>query len=274
MPEVASSVDAEGDVHALRPGVALAGDGGEHDARVDRLQCLVAQARAIEHAAAEVLDHDVAVRGELADDALAFGVLQVEREPALVAVGEAELRRAVPPAVVVVHLADDAEGIEIGARFDLDHVGAEIGQHGRGVGAGRQQAEIEDAHAGEGPVHAASSARSRGGAGRGAKERPFHCTGSCGISSLPMSGCVISARKPRATYCSVCEQLGRREDRSERHALGLRRLLDLGARLVGEPRRDDLVELGDVLAAAGAGGELRDPPAAHRRSGCASPATA
>ena len=40
------------------------------------------------------------------------------------------------------------------------------------------------------------------GAGRGAKERPFHCTGSCGIRSLPSAGCFISARKDRVTYCS------------------------------------------------------------------------
>ena len=52
------------------------------------------------------------------------------------------------------------------------------------------------------------------------------------------------------------EQLGGREDRAERDALGLRRGLDLGARPVGEPRRDDGVELGDVLAPAGAGVEL------------------
>jgi hypothetical protein len=32
------------------------------------------------------------------------------------------------------------------------------------------------------------------------------------------------------------EQLGWGEDRAERDALGLRRLLDLGSRLVGEPR--------------------------------------
>ena len=47
------------------------------------------------------------------------------------------------------------------------------------------------------------------------------------------------------------EQLGRREDRAERHAPGLRRLLDLGARLVREPRRDDVVELDDVRAPSG-----------------------
>src|SRR5260370_19752512 len=99
-------------VHALRTSVALAGDGGEDDAGIDLFQRGVAQARAIEHAATEVLDHDVAVRRELADHPLAFGVLEVERQPALVAVGEAERRRAVPPDVVGVRLADDAGGIE------------------------------------------------------------------------------------------------------------------------------------------------------------------
>ena len=160
---------AERDVHALRPGVALAGDRGEHQPRVGGAQVLVAQARAIEHAAAEVLDHDVAVLRQIADHALPGLRLEVERQAALVAIGEAELRRAVPPAVVIVHLADDAEGIEVGARFDLQHVGAEIGQHGRCVGAGGQKAEVEHAHTGQRTFH---------GAGLGAKDRPFHCTGS------------------------------------------------------------------------------------------------
>ena len=141
---------AERDVHALGAGVALAGDRGEHEARIDRAQVLVAEARAIEHAAAEILDHHVALLRQFADHPLAFGCLEVEGKAALVAVGEAELRRAVPPVVLVVGLADDAEGIEVGARFDLDHVGAEIGEHRRRVGAGRQQPEVEHADAGEG----------------------------------------------------------------------------------------------------------------------------
>ncbi len=106
-------------VHALGSRVALAGDRGEHDARIDLLQCLVTQSRTVEHAAAEVLDDHVAVLRELADHALALGILEVQRQAALVAVGEAELWRAVPPTVVTVHLADDTEGIEIGARFDF-----------------------------------------------------------------------------------------------------------------------------------------------------------
>jgi hypothetical protein len=115
--------------------------------RVDRAQVLVAEAGAIEDAPAEILDHDVALACQFADHALALRRLEVECQAALVAVGEAELRRAVPPALVIVHLADDAEWIEVGARFDLEHLGAEIGQHRRGVGSRRQQPEVEDANA-------------------------------------------------------------------------------------------------------------------------------
>ena len=37
--------------------------------------------------------------------------------------------------------------------FDLDHFGAQLGEHQRGKGAGKQTREIEDAHAGEWKGH-------------------------------------------------------------------------------------------------------------------------
>lgn len=55
----------------------------------------------------------------------------------------------------------------------------------------------------------------------------------------------------------VGQKLGRREDRPERYALGLRRPADLVAGLVGKPRRQDVVERGDVLPPAGARRESR-----------------
>ena len=44
------------------------------------LSVAVAEAGAVEHAAAEILHHDVAVCRQFADHALAFGVLEVERQ--------------------------------------------------------------------------------------------------------------------------------------------------------------------------------------------------
>jgi len=63
------------------------------------------------------------------------------------------------------------------------------------------------------------------------------------------------------------EQLGGREDRAERNALGLCQILNLGSRLVGEPRRQDRIELGDVLAPARTRVEfdIAEPPIADQR---------
>ena len=112
------------------------------------------------------------------------------------------------------------------------------------------------------------------GAGLGANDRPFHCTGSCGSGRVPRRRMLELGEEAARHVLLGLEQFGRREDRAERHALGLRQALDLGARLVGEPRRDDLVELGDVLAPAGAGGRTSGRRGADRRSGRASRATA
>ena len=66
----------ERNVHALRPGVALARDRSEHDARVAFLQGGVAEASAVENAAAKFSTTTSALgASELADHALAFRVL-------------------------------------------------------------------------------------------------------------------------------------------------------------------------------------------------------
>ena len=54
-----------------------------------------------------------------------------------------------------------------------------------------------------------------------------------------MSGCVILGEETAGDVLLGLEQFGWRENRAERDAFGLCRLLYLGPGLVGEPRRDD-----------------------------------
>ena len=99
---------------------------------------LVVESVALEIADLVILHHHVAGFRQLADDVLAFGRSDVDGDRLLVAVG-AEIER-----VVVVRLAfgilqvrrsEGAGVVAAAGAFDLDHFGAEIGQH-----LGRQRA--------------------------------------------------------------------------------------------------------------------------------------
>ena len=68
--------------------------------------------------------------GQAVDDGAAVGLLQVDRDGALAAV----------PAVEAAQLA---EGVALD-RLDLDHVGAEVGEHHRPVRAGDVRREVDD----------------------------------------------------------------------------------------------------------------------------------
>ena len=107
----------------------------------------IIQPVALEIADLVVLHHHVAGFGELADDVLPFGRGDIDGDGFLVAVG-AEIER-----VVVVRLAFGvgqvrrAEGAGVVAAagtFDLDHFGAEIGQHLRRQGTREHPRQVEN----------------------------------------------------------------------------------------------------------------------------------
>ena len=77
-------------------------------------------------------------------DGLAVGVLQVQREAALVAVDRHELSAH----AAVTELAGIAPGVA-GQRLDLDDLGAPVAQHLRGVGTEQNAGEVEHLDAGE-----------------------------------------------------------------------------------------------------------------------------
>ncbi len=110
---------------ALRAVVAEAGDREDDQARVAPHQLLDAEAEPLQHAGAEVLHQHVGTVDQPEQDLLVGGVLEVERDRLLVAVGAQEVRR-----LPRVGLADErrppAAGVVAAAgRLHLDHAGAE-----------------------------------------------------------------------------------------------------------------------------------------------------
>ncbi len=116
-----------------------AADRGVDDPRVGGRDGVVVEAEARETAGAEVLHHDVGAAGELLGERDVAGVLEVEGDGALVAVDPEVVRRD-----AVAHGRLPRPGVVAGGRLDLDHLGAEVGEQHRGVGAGQDPREVGD----------------------------------------------------------------------------------------------------------------------------------
>ena len=139
---VAQVVDVVAGARRIRTGLAVAGDAAQHDARVARGQGLVAEAEARHHARTKAFDDHVGGFDQAQEQRAPFGVLEVQAQAALVAVDD-----LVEPARVAAHRAHGARVVAGAGVFDLDDVGAVIGEVLGGQGAGEEAGEIEDAHA-------------------------------------------------------------------------------------------------------------------------------
>jgi len=124
-----------------RPGLTEARNTHVDQPRIHAAQGHGADAQALGHAGAEVLDHHVGRGGQGGDGLRGIGVLEVEHQALLVAVERRE-----QAAHAFAHGADVAVVIARG-RLDLDDLGPQVGQQGRGQRARQHAAEVEDAHA-------------------------------------------------------------------------------------------------------------------------------
>jgi len=136
-------------------GLAEAGDRAEHQPRIERQQCRRVQTVAGQVADLVVLDHHVRATGQFPDQVLALGTGDVDADRALVAVRAQvvgrlggvlavailQVGRPPPSGVIAPRMA------AFGWAFDLDDVGAEVGQGLRAPGPGQHAGEIQDAHA-------------------------------------------------------------------------------------------------------------------------------
>ena len=150
-----------GAVAAPRPAGAERRHRDHDQRRVDRMQRVPPQAELRQHGGGVVLDHhvghrdqplhqlDAARRGEIERDAELVAVDHVEGRRLLVDVERAALGCGVPT----------APPIEVAARLDLDHFGAEVGEVARGERARPTHGEIDDA----GAVEEVRPARGSGG---------------------------------------------------------------------------------------------------------------
>jgi hypothetical protein len=126
---------------AVGPGDAVAGAAGVDDHRVDLAQNFVAEADFVHRAGLEIFHYEVGLAHEALEDFLALGVFQIERDGAFVRVHQRE-RNAERLAFAAV---ERAHAVADPRHFDLDHLGAEVTQKHRGIGAVVVMGEVEDA---------------------------------------------------------------------------------------------------------------------------------
>ena len=117
----------------------VAGDVADDEARMRRAELVVRIAHAFCRAGREVLDEHVRRFEQLREDQLRLGMLQVEREAFLGAVGPDEVGRLAADAGVVA-----ARRIADAGAFDLDDAGAEIGELARAERRGDDVFEGDD----------------------------------------------------------------------------------------------------------------------------------
>ena len=146
--QAAHGLDHEvvGGVVRLRAILAKAGDGAVDQARVDFFQAGVIEAELGQGAHLVVLQQDVRLQRQRAHDLLAFAGIEVDRDGALAAVGGQVVARFARLVAVLVFQERRAPAARVVADFrpfDLDHVGAEIGQDLARPRAGQDAAQIE-----------------------------------------------------------------------------------------------------------------------------------
>ncbi|MNS60665.1 hypothetical protein D3C72_936720 [compost metagenome] len=133
---------------AIRAGLAVSGNPHQRQVGVERVQHVPTEAEFFQGAGAQVLDQHIGAGRQLLDQFDAFGGFEVQCQGLLVA------RLQVPPQRgAFVQLAPFAQGIALAHGFDLDHLGAELGQHARGERRGDQRADLDHFDCTQGGSH-------------------------------------------------------------------------------------------------------------------------
>ena len=124
---------------------------GDDHARIELVDVREGEAHAVERAGREILHQHVASLHQPVEDLLALGMLGVDRDRAFAAVEHGEIE-----AVGAFHVAQLAARDVADARpFDLDHVGAHIGEELRAGRPGLHVRKVENAHALKRPARSA-----------------------------------------------------------------------------------------------------------------------
>jgi hypothetical protein len=161
---IAFAGDAHQPAHALdheviagaagvRAGLAEAGDGAVDQARVELLQAFVVQAVLGQAAHLEVFNQDVALQRQFAHQLGAARRGDVQRHRQLVAVGGQVIRSfggVVARLVLQVRRPPGPRVVARAGAFDLDDLGAEVGEVLGAPGTRQDAGEIQHAYAGKG----------------------------------------------------------------------------------------------------------------------------
>jgi len=125
-----------------RPVLAEAGDADDDEAGVQVPDLHDRQPEALERPWPEVLDQHVRAFEQPAEDGELVRALEVERDPELVAIQEPVVRAR------AVDKRAERAGVVSARRFDLDHLGAEIGEQHPAERSRKDTSELEDPDAG------------------------------------------------------------------------------------------------------------------------------
>ena len=131
----------------VRTGLAEARDGAVDEVWLHGLDRCVVEPVFRELADLVVLEHHIGVRGELADDVLALGRADVDRDRALVAVGGqvvGGLGGVLAGFVLEPRRAPGARVVAGAGTLHFDDVGAKIGKVLRAPGAGKYAGQVEN----------------------------------------------------------------------------------------------------------------------------------
>ena len=178
---------------------------------------------------------------------------QVDGQALLVGIERGEDRPSLPVAILRLgHAADEAGPVGPGGRFEVDHLGAEQGEHVAGQRAGPVRRHVQDPQALEREAvrrcrcvcrlgvlrrrraRRSSAAPSRGaGSGAGGGPTP---AGTAGGDSPRRPG--VGGEAPRARKCSKRRDVGAVGDRRVGDPEGRRQVEHLVDRVRGDPRVD------------------------------------
>ena len=132
----------------LRTVVPEAGDREHHQPGVELVQPRDREAEPVEHADPVVLHQHVGALDQPGQHVAVVLVLEVEDQRLLVAVRGEEVRR-LARVVRPDERRPPRAGVVAGRRLDLDHPGAHVAEHHRGVRAGQGAGQVEDEQVGQ-----------------------------------------------------------------------------------------------------------------------------
>jgi hypothetical protein len=150
------------------------------------LQRRIVEAEPAGDTLAEVLHEDVGFLDQAIDDLARFGLLQIDSEAAFVAVVGLEIEIRPIAEIDAAQLGHAAAGVAADAFLDLDHIRAEVAEHGRAYRALLPDGPIDDADSLERHGHVTGPPVCESTVGKAAQIGKTKYTGAARTKALTM----------------------------------------------------------------------------------------